>query len=142
MGVTQEVGHVDTWTAWVDDANEAVITACDFIGLDGYPYFQNAAIGDAYNTFWDSVTATRNQVNAVSPGKWVWVTETGWPVSGPNSGAAVASVKNAQTYWRSVACAAFSQIHIFWYAYQDYSASPSFGVFDSNGNAIYDLYGC
>jgi len=142
MGVTQEVGHVDTWTAWVDNANEAVITACDFIGLDGYPYFQNAAIGDAYNTFWDSVTATRNQVNAISPGKWVWVTETGWPVSGPNSGAAVASVKNAQTYWRSVACSAFESIHIFWYAYQDYSASPSFGVFGSNGNAIYDLYGC
>lgn len=85
-----------------------------------YPYFQNSAISDASNTFWDSVTATRNAVNSVSPGKWVWVTETGWPVSGPNSGAAVASVKNAQTYWRSVACQAFNSVHIFWYAYQDY----------------------
>ncbi|KAK3066977.1 hypothetical protein LTR53_016414 [Teratosphaeriaceae sp. CCFEE 6253] len=142
LGVKQEVGHVDTWTAWVNDANKAVITACDFIGLDGYPYFQNAAIADASNVFWQSVDATRTQVNKVSPGKWVWVTETGWPVSGPNSGAAVASVKNAQTYWRSVACAAFQQIHIFWYAYQDYSASPSFGVFGSNGQAIYDLSSC
>ncbi|KAK5136659.1 hypothetical protein LTR08_002312 [Meristemomyces frigidus] len=142
LGVTTQVGHVDTWTAWVNDTNKAVITASDFIGLDSYPYFQNAAIGDAYNTFWDSVTATRNQVNAVSPGKWVWVTETGWPVSGPNYGAAVASVKNAQTYWRSVACATFQSTHVFWYAYQDYSASPSFGVFDESGNAIYDLYGC
>ncbi|KAK0786762.1 hypothetical protein LTR02_009554 [Friedmanniomyces endolithicus] len=105
-------------------------------------YFQSAAIADASNTFWQSMTATRNQVNAVSPGKWVWVTETGWPVSGPNYGAAVASVQNAQTYWRSVACACFQQVHVFWYAYQDYSASPSFGVFGSNGNAIYDLYGC
>ncbi|KAK6433166.1 hypothetical protein LTR95_010655 [Oleoguttula sp. CCFEE 5521] len=142
MGVQAQVGHVDTWTAWVDNNNKAVITASDFIGLDGYPYFQNAAIADASAVFWNSVTATRNQVNAVSPGKWVWVTETGWPVSGPNSGAAVASVQNAQTYWRSVACQAFNSIHIFWYAYQDYSASPSFGVFGSNGNAIYDLYGC
>lgn len=107
-----------------------------------YPYFQNAAIGDASNVFWQSVDATRNAVNKVSPGKWVWVTETGWPVSGPNSGAAVASVKNAQTYWRSVACQAFNSVHIFWYSYQDYHQSPSFGVFDKNGNAIYDLYGC
>ena len=54
----------------------------------------------------------------------------------------VASVKNAQTFWRSVACKAFNEVHIFWYAYQDYTASPSFGIFGSNGNAIYDLYGC
>lgn len=33
MGVKKDVGHVDTWTAWVDGANTEVITACDFIGL-------------------------------------------------------------------------------------------------------------
>lgn len=31
-----EVGHVDTWTAWVDLKNEAAILACDFVGHDGY----------------------------------------------------------------------------------------------------------
>lgn len=31
-----EVGHVDTWTAWVDPKNEDVIRACDFVGHDGY----------------------------------------------------------------------------------------------------------
>lgn len=139
VGVNAEVGHVDTWTAWVDGANEVVLKASDFIGMDGYPYFQNAAIEDAANVFWQSVQATRDAVNRVSPGKWVWVTETGWPVSGPNSGAAVASVQNAQKFWRSVACKAFNEVHLFWYAYQDYASSPSFGVFDSNGNAIYDL---
>ena len=36
MGVTQDVGHVDTWTVWIADANKAVITASDFIGLDSY----------------------------------------------------------------------------------------------------------
>lgn len=35
QGVQAEVGHVDTWTAWVDGANSEVITASDFIGLDG-----------------------------------------------------------------------------------------------------------
>ncbi len=31
-----EVGHVDTWTAWVDPKNEAVIKACDYVGHDGW----------------------------------------------------------------------------------------------------------
>ena len=30
-----QVGHVDTWTAWVDPKNEAVIRVCDFVGHDG-----------------------------------------------------------------------------------------------------------
>lgn len=34
------VGHVDTWTAWVNGSNNAVTDASDFIGVDTYPYFQ------------------------------------------------------------------------------------------------------
>lgn len=34
------VGHVDTWTAWVNSSNDAVISASDFLGVDAYPYFQ------------------------------------------------------------------------------------------------------
>lgn len=34
------VGHVDTWTAWVNASNNAVTAASDFIGVDAYPYFQ------------------------------------------------------------------------------------------------------
>ena len=148
----------------VDSKNDAVITACDFVGMDGkqspppssppthhrpltrspigYPYFQGSSIETASTTFWNSVIATRNAVNAVSPGKWVWVTETGWPVAGAKYGAAVASVKNAQTYWRNVACQAFNQVHVFWYVESDYWEAPSFGVFDKNGKALYDLAAC
>ena len=35
VGVQAEVGHVDTWNAWVDGANAVVIKASDFIGMDG-----------------------------------------------------------------------------------------------------------
>lgn len=139
VGANQEVGHVDTWTAWVKSENNAVILASDFVGTDGYPYFQGAEIQNGANVFWDSVQATRDVVNAVKPGTWVWITETGWPVSGANFDASVASVSNAQAYWTNVACAAFEQAHTFWYAYQDYSASPSFGVVDANRNPIYNL---
>jgi exo-beta-1,3-glucanase (GH17 family) len=36
---SMQVGHVDTWTVWVDSANWAVIEACDFVGTDGYSYW-------------------------------------------------------------------------------------------------------
>jgi hypothetical protein len=64
--------------------------------LPSYPYFQGSSINDAANVFWKSVQDTKSAVDRVSPGKWVWVTETGWPVSGANFGAGVASVKNAR----------------------------------------------
>ena len=137
-----QVGHVDTWTAWVDSANTAVITACDFIGTDGYPYFQNTeanGIDVAYNLFWDSVQNVRDTVSGAGSGAWVWVTETGWPTSGATENDAVPSVANAQQYWSQVACSAFNSGHTFWYTLQDFSASPSFGVVDSNGNTLYDL---
>jgi len=137
-----QVGHVDTWTAWVDSANVAVIQACDFIGTDGYPYFQNTeanSISDGYNLFWESVQNVRDAVSGAGSDAWVWITETGWPTSGATENEAVPSVSNAQTYWNSVACSAFESAHTFWYTLQDYSASPSFGVVDANFNTVYDL---
>jgi len=142
QGVNADVGHVDTWTAWVDGSNNPVITACDFVGMDGYPYWQNTNIADARDVFFQSYTDTKNAVNAVKPGTWVWITETGWAVTGPTQGAAVPSKVNAQWYWNIVACELFNEGHVFWYAYQDYNASPSFGLFDANGDALYDLNSC
>lgn len=31
------IGHVDTWTAWTNSSNNAVIEAIDWLGYDGYP---------------------------------------------------------------------------------------------------------
>lgn len=137
-----QVGHVDTWTAWVDPANKAVIRACDFVGTDGYPYFQNTQenpVDQGYNLFWESIRVTRQVVDRVKPGVWVWNTESGWPTSGKTENKAVPSVANAQRYWKDVACSSFASMHTFWYSLQDFNASPSFGVADGNGNALYDL---
>ncbi|KAF1816483.1 glycoside hydrolase family 17 protein [Eremomyces bilateralis CBS 781.70] len=139
LGVEKEVGHADTWTAWVDGANEAVIQASDFVAHQGYPYWQGADIANSASVYWASVQATRDVVNAVKPGTWVWMTETGWPVTGDDFGAAQASVWNAQEYWKQVACEAFNEGHTFWYAYQDYTSTPSFGVIGQDGNPLYDL---
>jgi len=125
------VGHVDTWTAWVNGSNTAVITASDFIGMDAYPYFQTTeanSIENGNSTFFAAYDAT---VAAVGT-KPVWITETGWPVSGSTSNQAVPSIANAKTYWDEVGCsAAFGKINTFWFTLQDAyptTPNPSFGI--------------
>jgi exo-beta-1,3-glucanase (GH17 family) len=49
----------------VDPANAAVITAVDFIGFDGYPYWQGATIPQSADVFWQSINATREAANKV-----------------------------------------------------------------------------
>ncbi|KAK3044062.1 hypothetical protein LTS18_002273, partial [Coniosporium uncinatum] len=137
------VGHVDTWTAWVNGSNNAVIDACDFIGMDAYPYFQTTianSIEVSNATFYDAYDATVGAVN----GKPVWVTETGWPVSGPTLNQAVASVANAKTYWDQTGCSLFGNINTWWYTLQDAAPdvpSPSFGIVGStlSTTPLFDL---
>lgn len=81
----------------------------------------------------------KDTIGSIKSGVNVWVTETGWPTSGDTENEAVASVVNAQQYWDTVVYAAFEQIDTFWYALQDFSASPSLGVVDASFNALYDL---
>ncbi|KKY19948.1 putative gpi-anchored cell wall beta-endoglucanase [Diplodia seriata] len=137
------IGHVDTWTAFVNGSNSAVIDAVDWLGFDGYPYFQNTqanAIANAKALFDDSVAATRG----AAKGKPVWITETGWPVSGPQENEAVASVANAKTYWDEVGCPLFGNTNTWWYTLQDAvpdTPSPSFGLVPAGGGdtPLFDL---
>ncbi|KAM0563708.1 hypothetical protein ACHAPJ_001440 [Fusarium lateritium] len=137
------IGHVDTWTAYADASNKAVIEACDWLGMDAYPYFENTKnnpISEGSNLF----KAAWNEVKAVAKGKEIWVTETGWPVSGKTSGAAVASTKNARTFYQDVGCPMFGDVNVWWYTLQDsapQTPNPSFGVIGSEltKKPIYDL---
>jgi glucan endo-1,3-beta-D-glucosidase len=125
------VGHVDTWTAWVNGSNNAVIDACDFIGMDAYPYFQSTqanSIENGAGLFNDALGATKAAVG----GKPVWITETGWPVSGSVAGSAQPSTQNAKTYWDAVGCPNFGTVNTWWYTLEDTdnnaSPNPSFGI--------------
>ncbi|KAK5710155.1 hypothetical protein LTR17_019098 [Elasticomyces elasticus] len=137
------VGHVDTWTAWVNGSNDAVISACDWLGMDAYPYFQNTianSIELGNSTFFDAYDATV----AVAQGKNVWVTETGWPVSGQQENEAIASTQNAEIYWQDVACTLLGKINTWWYILQDAAPTtpnPSFGIIgaDLNSEPLYNL---
>lgn len=102
------VGHVDTYDAWANSSNAAVIAEVDFLGMNTFPYFQttdNNDISNGKSLFQDAYSKTQ----AVAGGKSVIITETGWPVGGANakggvSGKALASTANAKTYYDQVGC--------------------------------------
>ncbi|KAI0840932.1 glycoside hydrolase family 17 protein [Hypoxylon sp. FL0890] len=125
------VGHVDTWTAWYNGSNQAVIDACDFIGMDAYPYFQDTMpndISESKSLFQDALGKTQQAAG----GKSVWVTETGQPVSGKTVGQSVASTDTAETYWKEVVCPLLSSgANLWYYTLQDAAPdtpNPSFGI--------------
>ncbi|KAF2103664.1 glycoside hydrolase [Rhizodiscina lignyota] len=134
------VGHVDTYTSYINGSNQAVIDNCDFLGMDAYPYYQTTesnSIDDAADLFWSAF----DQTQTAGAGKPVWVTETGWPYTGPKSNLAVASVENAEKYWKKVGCALFGKTNTWWYTLSDAGASPAFGILgDSVSNKpLFDL---
>jgi glucan endo-1,3-beta-D-glucosidase len=125
------IGHVDTWNAWTNGSNAAVVNAVDWLGFDGYPYFQNTmanSISDAKSLFDEAVGKTQSVAN----GKEVWITETGWPISGDQENLATASVENAKKFWDEVGCPLFDNVNTWWYILQDGEGSsvpnPSFGL--------------
>ncbi|KAI4855121.1 glycoside hydrolase [Aureobasidium sp. EXF-8846] len=135
---SKPVGHVDTWQTYTNGSNAAVVAAADFLGLDEYPYYENTnenSVANANTLFFNAY----NAVAGVANGKPIWITETGWPTTGPTENLAVPSVANAEAYWKSIACELISRnIPTWWYILQD-SATPSFGIVASGEQPKYDL---
>ncbi|KAF9741138.1 hypothetical protein PMIN06_005576 [Paraphaeosphaeria minitans] len=134
------VGHVDTWDAFVSRANSAVVSACDFIGMDAYPYYQASTvggngIGNANATFWKAYTDTV----AAAQGKPVWITETGWPIVGDTIGEAVPGAGDARTFWEETVCHALAtNVNIYYFQLQTSQGelvNPDWGV-KGAGNVV------
>lgn len=127
------VGHVDTWDAWTNGSNSAVIDAVDWLGVDEYPYYQTGddnTIENAPALF----SSAYDAVVGVAGSKEVWVTETGWPYTGIVWDQAVCSVANAKLYWDNVGCAKlFNKVPTFWYNFvEDNPANKqSFAISDN-----------
>lgn len=138
------VGHVDTWTAWANTTNQPVIDACDWLGIDAYPYFQSTDDNSVDNGK-TLIQEAMNNVKKNSGDKPIWITETGWPVSGKTEGKGVASIKNAKTFWDDVGCNfLFDKINTWWYILQDADGTtpnPSFGLVGTSltTKPLYDL---
>lgn len=141
---TIPVGHVDTWQIWQDPTSAgALISTVDFIGLDGYPYWQNASADDV-GAFTDGLAAVTDTATNEG-GVPVWVTETGFPNAGDTRGPAVPSAANAAIFWQNIGCQQlFGKVSTWWYILNDGPAAPgkpSFGITDAatNVNAMFDL---
>lgn len=138
------IGHVDTWTAWVNGSNDAVIENLDWLGVDAYPYFQTTMDNDI-SLGASLLNDALDETASASQGKPVWITETGWPVSGDKQNQAVASTDNAKAYWDAVGCPRFGSANVWWYTLQDADSSstpsPSFGVVGStlSTSPLFDL---
>ncbi|KAF2020208.1 glycoside hydrolase family 17 protein [Aaosphaeria arxii CBS 175.79] len=113
------IGHVDTWTAWTNGSNKAVINEVDFIGTNLFPYYESDRgdndISKAGELFDKAISATEG----VAGKKPIWITETGWPTTGPTFGKATATMKNAESYWQDVGCKLFGKQNTWWYVLQD-----------------------
>lgn len=132
------VGHIDTTNAWINSSNAAVIAACDFLGMDAYPFWELTepnSVANGHGLFFTGF----NQTSAVAGGKPVWITETGWPVSGPTENVAVADVASAKVFWDQVGCELFGNVNTFWYTLNDTGATPSFELVGADGSLKYNL---
>lgn len=68
------IGHVDTWTVYVNATNNDFISSLDFLGMDAYPYFQTTMannVGSGSQLFFDAY----HQTVAAAQGKPVWVSQ-------------------------------------------------------------------
>jgi glucan endo-1,3-beta-D-glucosidase len=113
------VGHVDTWDAYTNATNKVVVDALDWVGVDEYPYYESGKgnhiknSGKLFDRAFDAVAA------AVGT-KPIWITETGWPASGPTWDEAEATVANAKYYWQEIGCRKlFGKVPTFWYNLRD-----------------------
>lgn len=138
------IGHVDTWTAWGNKSNDAVLKELDFLGADVYPYYEydKGNSFDNLTNVWGYIYGTAEDA-AKRAGVPLWITETGYPHSGPTSGDAEASVDNAEAYWQQIGCGQlFGRTNTWWYNLGDsnpdneeeFGVSPKF-----DGETAFDL---
>ncbi|KAF2659104.1 glycoside hydrolase family 17 protein [Lophiostoma macrostomum CBS 122681] len=135
------VGHVDTWSTWTNESNKEVIDKVDFVGTNLFPYYES----DKQNDFSNASYLFHSAINATEKAagdKPVWITETGWPTTGPDFGEAKASTDNAQGYWSTVGCSLFGKRNTWWYVLQDSNPAnkAKFGITkDFSTTAQYNL---
>jgi len=98
------VGTADTWTSWVDETNVAVISACDVIVMNAFPYWQGQSIDRGLETFQQTIIATTSAITKISPSKPLIIGETGWPSAGNSFGNAAACLTCLQKYYTDAAC--------------------------------------
>lgn len=79
-------------------ANPAIIAACSTIDINIYPFWEGVPIECALQRFHQAYLS----VVAISGGKIIWISESGWKSKGRSQGRAIASLANAVRYNREL----------------------------------------
>ncbi|CAD6506412.1 BgTH12-07338 [Blumeria graminis f. sp. triticale] len=136
------VGHIDTWTAWINEKNSPVIKACDFIGTKLNLSLQNndiISIKDSVKAYYDSLDQVRETVAATGSNSSIWITEGGLPAISNPVFEVVPTIEIAQAIWKNIACPLFEIYNVFWRSLQHKQESSSLGIVDAEGKLLYDL---
>ena len=125
----------DTWGELL--GHPAVMSECDVILANMYPYWENVDISQAVA----HVDWSYQQVVKGAPGKEV-IIDTGWPTAGDQKGAAVPSQANANYFLANfIAWANARQVPYFyfeafdepWKAKHEGPVGSHWGIWDNNG---------
>jgi len=129
------VGYVDAYYQFED--HPRVTAACDVVLVNCYPFWEGASIKYAGIYLQEMY----NKVKAISKGKDVIVTETGWPAQGEVNVDAEPSAENQMLYFLDVRkWADMANIDLFYFSSFDESwkvhsegwAGTSWGLWDEN----------
>ncbi|KAI6555983.1 hypothetical protein MCOR04_010351 [Pyricularia oryzae] len=130
------IGHVDTPAAWLLDGAAALVQQLDWVGHNSYPYWEASGQDNGIDTAGGRFDGALGITIGAAGSRPVWVTETGWPSSGPKSGNAEASPANAMKYWDEVGRQRlFGQRCTWWYILEDSNpdqSALSFAIWDTN----------
>lgn len=137
------VGHIDTWSAWANASNQAVVAASDFLGMNFDLYSQRCA-PNTISTAKILFDSARLMTKVAAIGRPVWITEVGFPVSGSRSNGAVPSPLNAKYFWDVVGCPLLGTTNVWWKTLRDTGQgppnNPSYGVVARDSTApLFDM---
>jgi len=102
----------------VNESNKDVIDEVDFIGANLFPYFEDDK-GNDFSNVTNVFNYALKSTEQAAGDKDVWITETGWPVSGPDFGQAKATVENSKGFWDTIGCTLFGRRNVWWYVLRD-----------------------
>lgn len=151
-GVDVPVGTADSWNLLVGGGADSVIEASTIILSNAFSFWQKQEADNATQSFIDDTMQALGHVqkvkNSLSDVEF-WVGETNWPSAGDAYGAAVPSLEQASTYWKSAICGIRKWgINVFVFEAFDEPFKPAehgnvveqhWGVFDQNRKPKWDL---
>ena len=132
-----EVGYVDAYYQFIE--RPKLIDVCDVVLCNFYPFWEGASIDFAYSYLSNMLEITK----AVSNGKKIIITETGWPSAGETIESAVPSSINAMKYFivsqewaknNHIELYHFSSFDESWKVNHEGKLGSSWGLWDKNEN--------